>query len=64
MKAIDITTLATITGGTAWAPIQYPDPFRGKTAGGGPTIYNPNIRDIITGRPGPTKPERPNPLFR
>ena len=61
MKTLDLDQLSSITGGTAWAPIQYPDPFRGKQAGGGPTIYNPTIRDIITGNPRPTNPSFPGP---
>lgn len=63
MKTIDLDQLSSITGGTAWAPIQYPDPFRGKEAGGGlpgPTIYNPTIRDIVTGNPRP-RPDFPGP---
>lgn len=59
MKTIDLDQLSSITGGTAYQRMEFPDPFRGATAGGGPTIYNPTIRDILN--PRPTRPGLPGP---
>ena len=65
MTSIDYDRLSSITGGTAYQPLDLSMPSLGRTVGGslpgtGPTIYNPSPPDIISGNPRP-RPGFPGP---